>query len=327
VSSETPASADQPSPGEIPAHVTARDHLILQGIVIVWGITAVLGKLISLAPQVLVTWRTGIAAAVLGLWLLTNRRHATGGVWARRALLNGFLIGLHWYLFFLSIRLGNVSVAITGLATCALWVALFEPPLVRGRRLHLRECVLALAVTGGVALVGGSDNVPLACLFTGIAAAAVAGLFSIFNARIVRHLPAFTMTFYEMVSATAFCAVLGLLTLRPATVNSWLPAASDWLPLLTLSLLCTVGAFSVCVWLQRRVPAFTIGLAANIEPVYGMVIAAAVFGAGEVMNLRFYAGAAIIIGCVIIHTLAGSGRNVRASAPEASPEPRASSQG
>jgi drug/metabolite transporter (DMT)-like permease len=284
---------------------STRDHLILQGIVLVWGITSVLGKMISLKVQVLVTWRTGIAALALGLWLLAARRRTSFDVWAKRALLNGCLIGLHWFLFFLAARLGNVSVAITGAATSALWVALLEPLVVRERRLHLRECLLALVVTGGVALVAGSDDVPMPCLLIGILAAAVAALFSIFNARIVQHLPAVTMSFYEMVSATLFCAVLSLATAGPLTAETWLPARTDWGPLLTLSLLCTVFAFSVCVWLQKRVPAFTIGLAANIEPVYGMLLAAAVFGATEVMGVRFYTGAAIIIGCVVFHTLAG----------------------
>jgi hypothetical protein len=35
-----------------------------------------------------------------------------------------------------------------------------------------------------------------------------------------------------------------------------------------------------------------------------MILAAAVFGSSEVMGLRFYAGAAIIIGCVVWHTAA-----------------------
>jgi drug/metabolite transporter (DMT)-like permease len=247
------------------------------------------------------------------------RRKMTLDVWSKRALLNGCLIGLHWYLFFLAARLGNVSVAITGAATSALWVALLEPLVVRERKRHWPECVLALVVTGGVALVAGSDDVPMPCLLTGILAAAVAALFSIFNARIVQHLPAVTMSFYEMLSATAFCAVLSMATAGPLTASTWLPKAVDWWPLLTLSLLCTVFAFSVCVWLQKRVPAFTIGLAANIEPVYGMLLAAAVFGATEVMGIRFYTGAAIIIGCVVFHTLSGRKRSatVFAGPPEA----------
>ena len=105
-----------------------------------------------------------------------------------------------------------------------------------------------------------------------------------------------------MISAALFCTVLALTLSRPA---QWLPAPADWPPLLTLALLCTAGAFSVCVWLQRRVPAFTIGIAGNLEPVYGMILAALVFGSAEVMGPSFYAGAAIIIGCVIFHAAAG----------------------
>lgn len=290
--------------------VSWRDHFLLQGVVLVWGVTSVLGKLISLPPQTLVIWRTGIAALTLGIWLSLRVRPAPNLRMVRLAMLNGCLIGLHWFLFFLAARLGNVSGALTGAATCALWVSLLEPLVVRERRLHLRECVVALAVTGGVALVAGSGDVPLACLFTGILAAGVAALFSIFNARLVRHLSAVRMAFHEMLAATGFCTVLTLFTVRPLTVETWLPRPADWLPLLTLSLLCTVFAFSACVWLQRRVPAFTIGIAANLEPVYGMILAAMVFGSREVMGPRFYAGAAIIIGCVIFHAAAGAARRV-----------------
>lgn len=283
--------------------VSARDHLILQGIILIWGITSVLGKMITLPPETLVVWRTGMAAMALGLWFLVRRRRFGFGMWERRALLNGCLIGLHWYLFFLAARLGNVSTMLTGIATMALWVALLEPLVVRDRRLHLSECLLALAVTGGVALVAGSGEVSLPCLFTGVLAAAVAALFSIFNARIVRHVPALTMTLCQMITAAIFCGTLSLITIGTAA-EKWLPAARDWLPLLTLSLLCTVVAFSVCVWLQRRVPAFTIGIASNLEPVYGMILAAMVFGSSEVMGPAFYAGAGIIIGCVVVHTAA-----------------------
>ena len=292
--------------------VSARDHLILQGVVLVWGITSILGKLITLPPETLVVWRTGIAAAALGGWFLARRERVGFGLWERRALANGVLIGLHWYLFFLAARLGNVSTMLTGIATCALWVALLEPLVVRGRRVHVRECLLALTVTGGVALVAGSREVSLPCLLTGVLAAAVAALFSIFNARIVRYVPALTMTLYEMISAALFCTALSLFTVSSA---QWLPVAEDWPPLLTLALLCTVGAFSVCVWLQQRVPAFTIGIASNLEPVYGMILAAMVFGSSEVMGPGFYAGAGIIIGCVVIHAMAT--RRVASPLPEA----------
>ena len=281
--------------------------------VLVWGITSVLGKIITLPSQTLVVWRTGIAAASIAAWFLVRGRRIRFGKWERRAAANGLLIGLHWFLFFLAVRLGNVSTMLTGIATSALWVALLEPLVVKGRRLHAGECVLALAVTGGVSVVAGSGEVDLRCLYTGVVAAAVAALFSIFNARIVRHVPAVTMTFWELAAAALFCSALSFALPGEAR---WMPEPGDWVPLLTLSLLCTVFAFSVCVWLQRRVPAFTVGIASNLEPVYGMALAAAVFPATEVMGPRFYLGSAIIVGCVVWHAfrgkpaeLEGSGQN------------------
>lgn len=287
--------------------VSVRDHLILQVVVLVWSLTAILGQIISLPSQTVVVWRTAIAAVTLGAWLAARGGLRRFGIWERRALLNGCLIGFHWYLFFLASRLGNVSVALTGVATLSLWITLLEPLLVRNRSWRASECLLALGVAAGVALVAGSDRVVIPCLLTGIAAAAAAAVFSIFNARIVQHLPAVAMSFYEMVSAALFTLLLSLLTLRPFDVAQWLPQPADWAPLLTLALLCTVFAFSACVWLQRRVPPFTIGIAGNLEPVYGMILAALVFGSSEVMGPRFYAGAAIIIGCVILHTLPARG--------------------
>ena len=243
----------------------------------------------------------GVAAVVLGVWIALRPRLHLSRRWIGLALLNGCLIGLHWHLFFLAARLGNVSVAMTGIATCALWVAFLEPLLIKDRRVHGREVVLALAVTGGVALVALHSSVPFICLLTGILSAGVAALFSIFNARLVKHLPPVPLTALAMSSACAFCALLSLFTMRPFTAAAWMPAPADWLPLLILATLCTVIAFSTCVWLQKRVSPFSIGIAGNMEPVYAMIMASVIWPGSEIMSWQFYTGAAIIIGCVVAH--------------------------
>ena len=70
-----------------------------------------------------------------------------------------------------------------------------------------------------------------------------------------------------------------------------------------LALVCTVFAYSACVWVQRRVSAFSVGMVSNLEPVYGMALAPMVFGAVEHQPVQFYIGAAVIISCVAVHTL------------------------
>jgi drug/metabolite transporter (DMT)-like permease len=271
--------------------------VILHVVVVIWGITAVLGKLITLSPMVLTAWRTGIAAAALWVILAVRREPWPGGRAAGVMLATGLLIGLHWFLFFLGARLGTVSGSLAGAATMALWVALLEPLMIRGRRWSGAEALLALGVTGGVMIIQFDDQ----GLLTGIIAAGVAAVFSIINGQLVRKHSALMITALEMTSACAFC-VAGAWLFVPAGGVGWWPAPGDWVWVLTLALVCTVFAYSACVWVQQRVSAFTIGMASNLEPVYGMALAALVFGKLEHQPLRFYVGSAVIIGFVVLHT-------------------------
>lgn len=95
-----------------------RDYLKLHFIIILWGFTAVLGELIDLPPVELVAWRTGIAAVTLALIVraevLIPRRDAIIFV------ATGTIIGIHWILFFLSVKVANVSICMVGMATISL---------------------------------------------------------------------------------------------------------------------------------------------------------------------------------------------------------------
>ncbi len=295
--------------------VRATDYAILHLVVLIWGITAILGKLISLDPAVLTAWRTGLAAVTLFLILGIRRERWPAWQDAGVMLATGLLIGLHWFLFFRSARQGTVSGSLAGASTMALWVALLEPLMIRGRRWSGTEALLAAGVTLGVVIIqlrfdpdgngfsiGDGGRLRDSGLFTGILAAGVAALFSIINGRLVQRHPALVITTLEMSSACALC-VVGALLFPPETDLIWWPSAHDWPWVLVLALVCTVFAYSACVWVQRRVSAFSLGMASNLEPVYGMALAPLVFGAVEHQSLQFYLGAAAIIGCVIWHTV------------------------
>ena len=49
----------------------------------------------------------------------------------------------------------------------------------------------------------------------------------------------------------------------------------------------------------RRVSVFTVNVVYNLEPVYGILLAALIFGEKERMSGGFYLGAAIIVAAVI----------------------------
>jgi len=123
--------------------------------VLLWGFTAILGKLISLPALPLVWWRMLIVVAALALVpsVLRSLRVLPARLWLAYAGI-GALVALHWLTFYGAIKLANASVAATCIALATPFTALVEPWLTR-TRFSARDLLLGLAVLPGVALVVG----------------------------------------------------------------------------------------------------------------------------------------------------------------------------
>src|SRR4051812_21791088 len=152
--------------------------------VVLWGITAILGKLITLPALALVWWR---------LLLVTGALACFPRVW--RALLNmpgrlmliyagiGCVVAVHWLAFYGSVKYANASVAATTMALAPVVVALIEP-LITGARFERHNVVLGILVVPGVALVvGGIPRAMHVGFFMGVASAALAAVFNVLNKR------------------------------------------------------------------------------------------------------------------------------------------------
>ena len=107
--------------------------------VVLWGFTAILGKLISLGTLALVWWRMVLVAGALALvprfW--RGLRRMPPRLIAIYAGI-GMVVALHWLTFYGSVRLANASVAATCMALTPVFLAFVEPFLV-GRRFDMRE--------------------------------------------------------------------------------------------------------------------------------------------------------------------------------------------
>src|SRR4051812_13117656 len=89
--------------------------------VFLWGFTGVLGRAIQLDSTMLVWWRLLITMA--SLWILYLVQGKLQRIPARSALtigLIGTILALHWVCFYASIKLANVTIALTCLSTTAL---------------------------------------------------------------------------------------------------------------------------------------------------------------------------------------------------------------
>ncbi|EMB18562.1 DMT family transporter [Rhodopirellula europaea] len=280
-----------------------RDYLKLHFLVFVWGFTGALGELIQLPVVEIVLFRSAIASVVLA-WIVRK----SWRVPARRALAmlaTGGLIGLHWVLFFLAVKVANVSVCMVGIATVSLWTALLEPLMIRGRKLRRMDLVFGVCVIAAVAVIFQSELQYAGGFLIAIVAAFTAAVFSILNGRFAVTTPHRVISLYEMIGACGFCAAclpLSAFYLSEGQGLDLVPSPSDFGWLLVLAVVCTVYAYSEYVSLLKRLSVFTINFANNLEPVYGMILGAILFGDYRTLGVGFYLGATAIAFLVLAHT-------------------------
>ncbi|HSC14213.1 MAG TPA: DMT family transporter [Gammaproteobacteria bacterium] len=286
--------------------------------VLLWGFTAILGKLISLAALPLVWWRMLIVVAALALVpsVLRSLRALPARLWVAYAGV-GALVALHWLTFYGAIKLANASVAATCIALAAPFTALVEPWLTR-TRFSARELLLGLAVLPGVALVvGGVPTGMRDGIVVGAISALLVAVFGSLNKRLAQRGEALTATALELGAGVVVLSALA--PLLPVVVPElagplleW-PTARDSVLLLTLALACTLLPFSLSFVALRHISAFSAQLAINLEPVYAIVLAALLLGEQRELTAQFYIGVAIILAGVSLQPLVGRPREVPAS--------------
>jgi drug/metabolite transporter (DMT)-like permease len=279
---------------------TRADYAKLHFIVFLWGFSAILGKLISIPAFEMIFFRGLLSAAGIGIVILITR----GSFKVTRPqliklLLIGVVVTIHWIAFFGSARISNVSVSLVGFATNSLWAALLEPWFNKSR-IKKFELLLGLTVLAGLYIIFSFDFEYAGGLSLGILAGFTSALFSVFNARMVREVSPYAITFYEMISI--FLILGSILLIYPIFSSGYSfnlsPTWQDWIFLVLLSGACSVYAYSVAVELMKKISVFVIQLTLNLEPLYGIIMAVIIFGDTEKMNTNFYIGTVIILSAV-----------------------------
>lgn len=281
------------------------DYFQLHFIVLIWGFTAILGKLLEpLDSSALVLFRTLLAVGGMGALLAVQRQSVRVAPGDRRRLLGvGGIIALHWILFFLAARVANVSVCLAGMATSSLWASVLEPILLR-RRVRAFEVFLGLVVLGGLYLIFRFEFGKGLGLTLAVLSAMLSSLFTIINSRFAPKYNALVISYYEMAGAFIGSLILvGCYVLldNPVPETLYPTRLAQWGWLLILSLVCTVYAYSVGVRLLRKFSPYLAILTVNLEPVYGIILAVLIFGASERMTPGFYAGTLVILAAVLAY--------------------------
>ncbi|MBN8726299.1 MAG: DMT family transporter [Xanthomonadales bacterium] len=298
----------RPWTSDVPPTPAARAQLQIHFCVLLWGFTAIFGKLITLTALPLVWWRMLLVVAAL---LLIPRLWRGLAAMSPRLMLAyagiGVLVALHWLTFYGAIKLANASVGATCIALATPMTALVEPRLA-GRRFSMRELILGIAALPGVALVvGGVPGSMRLGIAVGALSALLVAIFGSLNKRLVEHGDPLAVTGLELGAGTLVLTLLAapLTWIMPELGGSpfVLPDLRDGLLLLGLALACTLLPFTLSLVALRHMSAFAAQLATNLEPVYAIVLAALLLGEQRELTPLFYAGAAIILGVVFLHPL------------------------
>ncbi|MDO8907938.1 MAG: DMT family transporter [Pseudohongiella sp.] len=293
---------------------TTKAWLQIHFCVVLWGFTAILGKLITLDALPLVLWRMSLVAITLLLVpsIIKSLRNMS---WRLIGIYTGIgiLVTLHWLTFYGAIRLSNASVTVTCIATVPVFLAILEP-ILAGRRFQTSELLLGLMVLPGIVLVvGGTPAQMNAGIVMGLISALFVALFAALNKRYILKADALAITTIEMAAGSVFLLGLALLyTLIPAlpmvagilenpTQMFALPQGTDMLWLLLLAFGCTLLPFALSLVALRQLSAYASSLAINLEPLYAIALAAVFLGEQQEVSAGFYLGAALIMAVVLIY--------------------------
>jgi drug/metabolite transporter (DMT)-like permease len=287
--------------------------------VLLWGFTAILGKLITLPAVALVWWRMLIVSVVLAcvptVWRGISRMKpkliaAYAGI--------GVLVALHWVAFYGAIKLSNASVAATCIAMSPVFLALIEP-LLTSRKFKFYEVLLSIAVVPAVALVvGGTPTTMRLGIVVGIVAAALVAVFGSLNKRFVEQADALTVTAIEIGAGTLFLTAVGPLIARDAAQFA-LPTNHNALLLIVLALVCTLLPYVLSLVALRKLTAFGAQLAINLEPVYAILLAIPLLGEQRELHWQFYTGVTAIMVVVLIHPFLAQEKPISSAAATGKP--------
>ena len=267
------------------------------------GFTGILGRLIELNEGLLVWYRLLITSVTM--WILFSLTKKLQRISIKDILKLtgiGFLAAIHWVAFYGSIKYANVSVALVCFSAVGFFTALTEPIILR-TRIKWMEVFLGLLVIAGIYIIFHFDPKYKTGIILGVICALLLAFVMIFIRQFVQRINPETLLTYQMSGGFITLSLFMPLYLQKFPTDYIFPNPKDWMWLLILGWFCSVLAFQLSAKALKKLTAFTVNLSFNMEPVYGILLAFAVFGESKELGWSFFAGFALIAVSLIIHVI------------------------
>lgn len=280
-----------------------KTYLLLHIAIILAGFTGIFGKLITLNEGLLTWYRVFFSAIFLFLILQIFKIKTLIRSKEKLDIAKvGLLITIHWVFFYASIKYSNISVGVVCYSLTSFFTALFKP-LIDKTRFVLSEMLLSAITLLGITFIFHFDASYQLGILCGVISSAFAALYTIYNERMAQKYDSKLIIYYQMIGGTVGLGALLPVYLYFFPGESIIPGVKDTLYLIVLAVLCTVGLYVTVTEVLKKIPAFTVNLSFNLEPIYAIMIAFLFFDEGKEVNFSFYIGLFFVMLSVVLQSL------------------------
>jgi len=256
-------------------------------------------KFIDLGAGMITWWRCLVACVVLGCFLVWKKQIHLPANYVMWMAISGALLGIHWWLFFLSIQKSSVSIGVLMLFTFPLLSALIEP-LTHKTPVSIRQVLGGAGIVIGVYFLVPSfslANPTTAGVLIGLLGALLYAFRNIVTKNHLSAIGTMTTLFYQLLFAfLALCIALGL-SFEPFV----LPDTKQLGQILVLAIIFTIGGHGLMTYCLKLFSASTVGIVSSLQVAFSTVLAFLFLS--EVPTRQFYYGAIIIVSIAVYELL------------------------
>lgn len=279
--------------------------LSVHSAVLIFGLTALFSKLISLSAIEITLLRSIFAVFAIAIYikylkeslLLNNTRDYL------IAMLLGFFLATHWITYFHAMQVSSIAIGIIALYTYPV-ITVFIEPFFHGERPHIKDIISAIVVLFGIYLLVPEfsiNNQTAIGVFWGVLSAFLFSIRNILHGRYFKAYPARHALFYQTLTV-----ILLLLPFSGEIIPD--VTQTQWLQLLLLGIFFTALPHTLFANSLLHLKAKTASLVGCMQVVYGTLFAAIFLT--EMPDLNTITGGLIVISAAAYETFtSGKSKN------------------
>jgi len=245
--------------------------LSVHSAVLIFGLTALFSKVISLSAIEITLLRSFFAIFAIAIYIKFLKEslalHNKRDYWIVAVL--GVLLGTHWITYFHAMQVSTIAIGIISLYTYPV-ITVFLEPFFHGEKPHIKDILSAVFVLFGIYLLVPEfsiDNETALGVFWGVLSAFLFAMRNIIHGRYFTGYPARHALFYQTIIVFTMLIPFAGQVIPDVT-------QTQWLQLLILGVLFTALPHTLFAHSLLHLKAKTAGLVGCMQVVYGTAFAA-----------------------------------------------------